>query len=154
MTAHTSAASFTDATYGITTTLPDTYDAAGYAGSGMTYTTIDRVSDFPTFGSARNETQFTPIAGAVEKIFGAPNFGGGDLVMADMPSDAGQIILAAAEQTPNTHHSLKVTLPDGEVYYLDVTVGGWALSAAKEGSVMTRTAKLAIHKRPVRVAAV
>lgn len=152
-TAHSSAASFTDTTYAISAVLPATYDAAGYAASTITYTIIGKVSDFPTYGSTRSESTFNPINGPVEKVFGTSNFGGGDLIMADIPADVGQVILKAAELTPNTHFSLKITLPDSETHYLDVSIGGWALSAAKEGSVMTRTAKMAIHKRPVVVAA-
>lgn len=150
--AHTSATSFTDTTYAISATLPASNDAAGYGLTSIVYTIIGRVQDFPTYGSTRAVQKFTPIAGAVEKSKGAPDYGNGDIVMADMPADAGQIILKAAEASQN-HFSLKITFPDGEVHYTDVLVTGWKLSAAKEGAFMLRTANLEFNKPPVVVAA-
>ncbi|MBK7493570.1 MAG: hypothetical protein IPI17_17800 [Nitrosomonas sp.] len=47
MAAHSAAASFTDTTYAISAGLPATYDAAGYAATTITYTTIGRVESFP-----------------------------------------------------------------------------------------------------------
>jgi len=151
--AHTSAASFTDTIYAISASLPATYDAAGYGATTITYTAIGRVQDFPTYGSKRTVTKFTPISGAVEKLKGVADYGDGDLVCADMPTDAGQVILKAADASPN-HYSMKITFPDGEIHYLDVINAGWALAPAKEGAVMTRTATLGICKAPVVVAAV
>lgn len=150
--AHTSAASFTDATYAISATLPASYDAVGYGLTSIVYTLIGRVQDFTPYGSKRPVQKFTPIAGPVEKSKGAPDYGQGDLVCADMPADAGQIILKAAEASQN-HYSLKVTYADGEVHYLDVINTSWVLSAAKNAEFMLRTASLEINKAPVVVAA-
>lgn len=151
-TAHTDAASFTDAIYAISASLPATYDAAGYAATTMVYTTIGKVQDFPTYGSKRPVTKFPPIAGAIEKIKGTPDYGDGDLIMADVPADAGQVILKAADASPN-HYSLKITYSDNEIHYLDVIVSSWFLSPAKQGAVKLRTATLGICKAPVVVAA-
>jgi len=150
--AHSSAASFTDTIYAISASLPATYDASGYGATTITYTAIGRVQDFATYGSKRAVTKFNPIAGAIEKLKGAPDYGEGDLACADMPLDAGQVILKAAEASAN-HYSMKLTYPDGEIHYLDVLVSGWALSPAKEGQVMLRTAMINICKAPVIVAA-
>ncbi|MRV72571.1 hypothetical protein GJ700_12720 [Duganella sp. FT92W] len=152
MAAHTASASFTDAIYAISASLPATYDAAGYGATAMTYTTIGSVESFMAYGSKRNINKFSPIKGAVEKTKGAPDYGDGDLVVADIPADAGQIILAAAELSPN-HYSMKITYSDGEVHYLDVIVAGWQMSSGKEGDTMKRTANLGICKKPVIVAA-
>ena len=150
--AHTAAATFTDTTYAICATLPATYDASGYGASGLTYTLIGKVSDFPTYGSKRAVTKFMPISGGVEKVKGTPDYGDGDMIMADVPADAGQVILKAAEASQN-HYSIKVTFADGEIHYLDVIVAGWALDPGKEGAVMTRTANLAICRSQIIVAA-
>lgn len=152
MAAHTAAASFTDTTYAICATLPATYDADGYAATGLTYTTIGKVESFPEFGSQRNVAEFRPISGAVEKSKGSPNYGGGPMVMADVPADAGQVIVKAAEASAN-HYSIKITYPDGEVHYLDVLVASWRLTQAAEGGFMKRTADLQLCKAPVVVAA-
>ena len=152
MTAHTGVASFTDTIYAISASLPTTYDAAGYGATTMVYTTIGKVSAFMPYGSKRTVNKFNPIAGAIEKIKGQADYGDGDLVCGDVPLDAGQVVLAAADASPN-HYSIKITYPDGEAHYLDVIVAGWMLSAGKEGDVMSRTATLGICKKPVVVAA-
>jgi hypothetical protein len=152
MTAHTDVATSTDAIYAISAALPATYDAAGYAATGMVYTVIGLASDFPTYGSKRPVTKFPLIRGPAAKIKGAPDYGDGDLQMGDLPSDAGQVILKAAEASPN-HYSIKITYSDGEIHYMDVLVSSWSLSQAKAGAAMVRTATLGICKAPVVVAA-
>ena len=154
MAAHTAAAGFTETTYAISATLPATYDAAGYGATTITYTEIGKVQDFPEYGIERAFNEFTPIKGATEYIKGGAKYNGGPLVVADVPADAGQVILKAAAESANTHYSIKVTYPDGEIHYMDAQVGSWKLSGAKEGSVMTRTAELKFCKAPVIVAAV
>lgn len=152
MAANTSAHSYTDTIYAISASLPATYDAAGYAATTITYTTIGKVSAFPEFGATRPITEFVPIAGAVEYLKGAPRYGQGPMTVADVPSNAGQVIVAAANDSAN-HYSMKITYPDGEVHYLDVLVAGWQLSSASQGAVQTRTATIAVCKAPVIVAA-
>lgn len=152
MAAHTGAASYSDTVYAISASLPATYDAAGYGSTTITYTTIDRVQSFPAFGAQSNLTEFVPINGAIENIKGARRYGSGDMVCADMPLNAGQVIVKAAEASQN-HYSMKITYPDGEIHYLDVIVASWQLSPHQEGTVMTRTATLSIQRNPVVVAA-
>lgn len=153
MAAHTAVASITDTTFAICASLPATYDAAGYAATGLTYTAIGKVSSFMTHGSKRPINKFQPIAGAVEKTKGSPDYGDGDMQMGDVPADAGQVILKAAEASAN-HYSLKVTYSDGEIHYIDVIVASWELSGGKEGDPLIRTANIGICKAPVIVAAV
>lgn len=153
MAAHSSAASYTDTTYAISAGLPATYDTAGYGATTITYTLFGRVESFPEIGSEREIKKFTPIAGAVEYSKGVPEYGSGPIVLADMPADAGQIILKAADASPN-HYSMKITYPDGEIHYLDVLISGWKLSQAASGEFIKRTAMLNVCKAPVIVAAV
>jgi hypothetical protein len=151
MPGHSSVATHTDTAYAISASLPATYNAAGYA-AVTPYTLIGKVSDFTPYGSERPVNEFVPIAGPVEYIKGAPRYGSGDIMMADMPLDAGQVILAAAEASQN-HYSLKITYPDGEIHYLDVINSSWRISQGKEGAAMMRTGKLSVCKAPVIVAA-
>jgi hypothetical protein len=153
--AHTAVEGFSDGsgtTYAISATLPATYDAAGYGATTITYTTIGKVESFPEFGSTRNVAQFRPISGPIEKVKGSPDYGGGQMVMADVPADAGQVLLKAAEASAN-HYSLKLTFPDGEVHYLDVINSGWRLQQAQEGGILKRVADLQLCKAPVVIAA-
>jgi len=152
MTAHSSAASITDTIYAISATLPATYDSAGYGATGMVYTPIGKVSQMLPTGSKRTVNKFTPIAGAVDKSKGSPDYGDGDMMMADLPADPGQVIMKAAEASPN-HYSLKVTYADGEIHYFDILVSSWQLSGGKEGDFLIRTATVGICKAPVIVAA-
>jgi len=152
MAAHSDVASFTDAIYAISASLPATYDAAGYGATAMVYTTIDKVESFIPYGAKRPINKFTPVRGAVTKYKGAPDYGEGDMVVGDMPLDAGQVILKAADASPN-HYSMKITYPDGEVHYLDVIVASWELSGSGEGKAMTRTAMIGVCRAPVIVAA-
>lgn len=153
MPAHTAVASHTDAVYAISATLPLTYDAAGYGSTLVTYTAIGKIQDFLPYGSKRNVNEFVPINGPVEYTKGAPRYGSGDMMMGDIPADAGQVILRAAEVSAN-HYSLKITYADGEIHYMDVINSSWVLSGGKEGAPVIRTAMLSICKPPVIVAAV
>lgn len=153
MAAHTDVASITDTIYSISATLPATYDAAGYGASGLVYTAIGQVSQFLPYGSKRAVNKFQPIRGAVQKTKGSPDYGDGDMQMGDVPADAGQIIMKAAEASAN-HYSLKIAYSDGEIHYLDVIVASWELSGGKEGDPLIRTATVGICKAPVVVAAV
>ncbi len=151
--AHTGTATYTGNKYYISATLPDTYDAAGYASTDILWTEIKKVSDFPAYGSKRAVGNFTPIDGAIEKFVGAPNYGSGNIVCADIPADPGQVILKAADASAGVHHSIKVLNVDGEIDYLDVIVAGWELAMAKENTPKTRTAAIEVCKAVVNVAA-
>lgn len=153
MPAHTAAASFTETTYAISAGLPATYDSSGYAATTITYTTIGKVESFPEMGSEREIKKFIPIAGAIEYSKGVAEYGSGPMVVADVPADAGQVIIKAADASAN-HYSMKVTYPDGEIHYMDVLVSGWKLTQAQSGEFLKRTATLNFCKAPVIVAAV
>ena len=150
--AHTAVAAHTDATYAISATLPATYDAAGYGATTITYTAIGKVQSFLPYGSKRGVNTFKPIAGAAEYTKGTPEYGQGDMIVGDVPADAGQVIVKAAEASAN-HYSLKITYSDNEIHYLDVLVSGWVLSGGSEGAPMLRTGTINICKAPVIVAA-
>ena len=153
MAAHTATASHTDTVFAISASLPATYDAAGYGATTITYTAIGKVISFPAFGSNRPTAEVPLINAAVEFIKGSARYGGGDLKCGDVPADAAQVILKAAEASAN-HYSIKITYSDGEIHYLDVLVNKWELSEATENTPMIRTAGLQLCKTPVVVAAV
>lgn len=150
--AHTAVASHTDALYYVSANLPATYDASGYGATTVVWTLIGKVSDFLPYGSKRSVNEWIPIAGAVEYTKGAPRYGSGDMMMGDVPADAGQVILKAAEASSN-HYSLKIIYPDNEIHYLDGIVSAWTLSGGKEGAPMVRTATISVCKAPVIIAA-
>lgn len=153
MAAHTAPAGVSDTTYSISAALPTAYDATGYAvTSVVAFTAIGQVESFPSYGLDRAFSDFTPITGAITSTKGADNFGGGDMVCADIPADAGQVICKAAAASEN-HYSMKVTFPDGEIHFLDVMIGSWVLGQHQSGAFMKRTAKIRVLRDPVVVAA-
>ena len=150
MVARTNVGSLTDTTYAISAQLPATYDAAGYGATSMTYTTIGKMQSFTPHGSKRPINSWTPISGPAEKNKGTPDYGNADMVFGDVPSDAGQVIVKAAEASPN-HYSLKITYPDGEVHYLDILVASFEYSGGSAGDARTVTAQSGVCKAPVVV---
>jgi hypothetical protein len=153
MPAHPSVASFNGAIYAITSALPATYDAAGYGATTLTYTTIGKVESFPEFGLDQTFVDFVPVNGDVEYTKSPKRYGSGPMVMADVPADAGQVLLKALAATADGHYSMKITYTDGEIHYLDVQAAGWKLSGSAGGGQMKRTTTLALCKTPVVVAA-
>lgn len=152
--AHTAIEPATGTTYAVSATLPATYDAAGYAATTITYTAIGKVQTFPEIGLNRAVGTFQPIASAVEKFDGTPNYGGGDAMIGDVVGDAGQAILkTASEATTRAHVSIKVTRPDTAVAYLDCLVSSWQLSQAQENTPYVRKCHIEICREPVIVAA-
>ena len=151
--AHTGPAGFSDTTYSISASLPATYDATGYGTTtGIAWTLIGSVESFPEIGEDRPTAEFRPISGAVTTVKGASRYGGGDMVMADIPADAGQVICKAAVASEN-HYSMKITYPDGEIHYLDVMLTSWKLVQQAEGAFMKRTCGVMVQRDPVVVAA-
>ena len=152
MVARTSVEAITCSTYAICATLPATYDAAGYGLTSLIYTTIGSVESVTNYGSKRAVTTFIPINGAVQKVKGAPDYGVMTMMYGDVPLDAGQIIVKAAELSPN-HYSMKITYPDGEIHYLDVLNSSYEYEGAKAGDVKKVMATLNICMPPVLIAA-
>lgn len=150
MVARTNVASQTDTTYAISAQLPATYDAAGYGATSMTYTTIGKMQSVTPHGSKRPINTWTPISGPAEKTKGTPDYGNMDMVFGDVPTDAGQVIVKAAEASPN-HYSLKVTYADGEVHYLDILVASFEYSGGAAGDAKTVTAQSGVCRAPVVV---
>ena len=99
--AHTAVESLTDTTYSISAGLPASYDASGYGATTITYTAIGKMSTVTPYGSMRTVNVFNPISGAKEKTMGTADYGEIDLVFGDVPADAGQVIVKAAEASSN-----------------------------------------------------
>ena len=152
MVARTSVEAITGSTYAICASLPATYDAAGYGLTSLIYTVVGSVESVTNYGSKRSVTTFIPINGAVQKVKGAPDYGVMTVMYGDVPTDAGQIIVKAAEASMN-HYSLKITYPDGEIHYLDVLNSSYEYEGAKAGDVKKVMATLNICMPPVIIPA-
>jgi len=107
MTVMTSAGS----TLGISTSLPATYDAAGF--NALTYTAVGEITDLGEFGTEYNLVSHTALGNRrVRKFKGSYNNGQLALQMGRDTTDAGQTALRLALASDNSY-SFKVTLQNG-----------------------------------------
>ena len=154
MAARTVVGTISGATLAISATLPATYDATGYGATTITYTAIGEIENFGNHGVTATISEFTPIATAVvAKVKGSKNYGTMALTLGSIPTNAGQVIIAAAAES-NAHYSAKLTYPDGEIHYLDVLVGKDEHQDGAVNDIMKRSVDLALCRAPVVVAAV
>lgn len=143
--------SLAGATLGITATLPDTYDQAGYESTDLVFTSVGEIEDYGNHGVSAAITEFTPVDTAVTaKVKGSKNYGNMSLMIGHKPADAGQVILKAASES-NNHYSVKITYPDGEVHYLDVLVSKYENQDGAVNNVQKAAVDLAICRKPIEV---
>lgn len=114
----------------ISATLPETYDAAGYESTDFVggWSLVGQIENYGNHGGSANVSTFTAVAdGVVQKFKGAKNYGTMNVVVGNLPSDAGQAIVDAAFESPN-RYSVKIEYPlrageaTKETHYLDVLV--------------------------------
>jgi len=142
----------------ISAALPATYDAAGYTAVGMVYTAIGEVENFGAHGLKANIIKFTSVGTAVvEKAKGSKDYGSASYTIANIPSDVGLVILAAASESQN-RYSMKLTYPLGtgttsEIHYFDVLVSEYQYSDGTVDTVQKLAVMIEICRKPVIVAA-
>jgi len=153
MTAPTTVQSLAGATLAVSADLPATFDAAGYAASGMVYTPIGEIEDYGDHGLTRTITKFTPVDTAtVVKRPGAKDYGQMNLKIGNVPSDAGQAILRQGVET-NNPYAFKMTYPSGEIHYLSALVTSFVHVDGTVDNIQRVTVALDLDKQPVVVAA-
>lgn len=153
MAENTVPVSLTGAVLSISATLPDTYDAAGYASTDIVWSPIGEVENFGNHGGTKTITEFTPVdTGIVTKIAGSKNYGTMTLMMASIPTDAGQVILDSAFES-NNHYSGKLAYPSGRIHYLDVLVAKNENQDGAANDVQKLAVDLALCRKPIKVAA-
>lgn len=143
----------------ISATRPATFDSAGYSDTTIPWTTVGEVEDHGSHGVVAQIIEFTAVNDAVvQKLKGSKNYGTKNLVIGDVPSDAGQVILEAASESQN-RYSARVVFPlgDGEVsaaiHYMDVLVASAEHRVGTANDVRKYAVALALCKKPVKVAA-
>lgn len=159
MAARTENQNMLGATLAISANLPATYDASGYGATAVVFTTVGKVENFGEHGLERGVSQFAPVdTGVVEKFQGQKDYGDMALVLGNVPVNAGQVIIHAANESQN-HYSVKVTYPLGpgeataEIHYLDVIVTRAKYADGAVGDVRKLNCTFAICRKPVIVAA-
>ena len=153
MAAPTTVQSLAGATLAVSAVLPATFDAAGYAASGMVYATIGEIEDYGDHGLTRTVTKFTPVDTAVvAKRPGSKDYGEMNLKIGNVPSDAGQVILRAAVES-NDPHAFQMTYPSGEVHYISALVTSFVNTDGSVDNIQRVSVKLDLDRKPVIVAA-
>lgn len=159
MTARTNVQSLSGATLALSATRPVTFDAVGYADTDLVFSTVGEVENFGNHGVNAQIIEFTNVADAiVQKIKGSKNYGTMQLMIGNVPADAGQTLIATASES-NNRYSARITYPlgDGEVspeiHYLDVIVASREIQDGSVNDVRKLAVGLAICKKPVEVAA-
>lgn len=159
MTARTVVQNMAGATLALSATLPDTYDATGYASTDIIWTTIGEVENFGNHGMTAAVTEFTPVASAVvTKLKGARNYGTMSLMIGSLPGDSGQTLIEAASES-NNRYSAKITYPlasgetTAEVHYLDLLIVKKEHQDGSVNDVRKLAVDLAICRKPIIVAA-
>lgn len=134
----------------------------GFGGEGLreeSCWTVGEIENFGNHGVTANVSTFTAIANSVvQKFKGSKNYGTMNLVIGNMPSDAGQdIIETAAEST--ARYSVKITYPlragesTGEIHYLDVLVSKREFQDGAVDDVRKIAVDFEVCRAPVIVAA-
>ena len=159
MAERTDIQSMSGATFAISAERPVTFDAAGYADTGIDWTVVGQIEDHGSHGVQAEIIQFTAVDDAVvQKLKGSKNYGTKNLVVGNVESDAGQDLLATASESQNKYSGrITYALGNGESAaaktYLDVLVASFEFQDGSVNSVRKIGVSMAICKPPVRVAA-
>jgi hypothetical protein len=158
MTAPTNVQSLTGARLYISATLPETYDSAGYQSTDFVWTEVGEIEDHGSHGGTKTVTEFIPVAtGDVTKVGGSINWGNKSLVLGNLASDAGQVLMRTALANRNTHYSVKIAYDDAgattdELHFLDVLVAQFENADGSANNVRKVNVQLAVCRQPVIVA--
>lgn len=146
--------SLSGAVLSISASLPATYDASGYGATTLVFTACGQVESFGNHGVTATVTEFTPIDTAViAKVKGSKNYGTMSTTFADLPSDAGQVLMKTASES-NAHYSLKITYQDTSIHYLDVLVAKAEYQNSSVNDVLKFAVDFAVCRAPTIVAQV
>ena len=102
--------------------LPATNDSAGFL--ALTFTEVGGCTDLPAVGGSANMVSYDLLAeGYTSKRKGQKQYGTGTTNFATVPTDAGQILVAAAVLSDN-EYSFKMAYSNGAIDYGQALVMG------------------------------
>ena len=143
----------TGVTLGVVASLPATFDAVGYA--ALTFVEVGELIDLPEYGPTVTVVESNPLkTGITQKYAGFTNYGSVSLGLEWDPSDAGQVILAAAINPGGAFvpHSFEITYPDGTIEYFHGGVFSYTRAPGSANSMVGSTATVEINSEVIRVA--
>ena len=137
------------ASLAIATSLPATYNQAGY--EALSWTVIGEVTGVPMVGESNAVVTHSPLDTIdVEKFPGSRNFGSAVIPMALDDADAGQ---TAAEGQLRNNVSFRIAFPDGEEHYFTALVTSFQSGAPGPDSICAAQMGLDLTKGLTKVAA-
>ena len=121
---------------------PITFDAAGYANTGMDWVTIGEVTDGGEHGREYALVTHMPIASrGVQKFKGSFNEGSKTLQLGLDNDDAGQVVALAALASDNDY-SFRVTYQGGDIDYFQAKVMTFKKAATSVDSIRSASMTL------------
>lgn len=133
---------------------PLTFDANGYADTGMDWSVIGEITDGGEHGREYAEVVHNPVASrGTKKYKGSFNEGTKTLAMAIDDDDVGQVLLNAALASDNDY-SFRVAYSGGGKDYFQAKVMSFKKSATSVDSIRSATVNLAITSNSAGVGVV
>ncbi len=137
---------------GIVAESPATVDAAGFG--ALTYVEVGEVTDFAEIGTETAMIEHKAVkTGIIQKFKGFRNAGSFSLGFGRSRADAGQILLASGADGANINkqHSVRVTLPNGDITYFTCKVFSFKTNLGQADSLVTSSSQLELECVPVEV---
>lgn len=137
------------ASIGVSTTLPATYDQAGY--EALTFTAVGKINSMPDLDGEYDVATFDDLeTGEEMKFADVFRAGDGTFTVGLDEADAGQTALAGAK---GTKAAFEFTLKSGTVYYRTAVVKSFKPTGVSTGNVVTAEVSLAFEGSTIKVAA-
>lgn len=131
-------------TVAVSAAAPATFDTTGYG--ALTFTTVNGFDTIGAIGDGYEVQNFDSITDGRIPYRGIRDGGSIEANMADMPADAGQVILKAAfdaaKGSAGEKISVKITDPNSKETYAQVIVSEWRRNYGGANDVIRRQATL------------
>lgn len=129
---------------------PTSYNIAGF--EAKSYTEIGEVGSVPTFGGTSQVSEFIPIkTGIVNKRVGSTNYGSSALPIANVFSDAGQILLLAGFDGANRGkvHSIKLINAEIGIVYFTAVITSYKYTIGDANAITQAEVTLELINKPL-----
>lgn len=137
-------------TFGVSASLPATYDAAGFV--ALTYTTIAEVTDIGSLGKDYTLISHNPVGDRkTYKFKGSYNNGSISLKFAKALADAGQTLMVAAAAS-DASYSFHITLQDSRDMYFTGKTMSFMTNIGSVNNILGGEAKIEIDSDIVETA--
>lgn len=138
-------------TFHISAGIPATEDQTGY--EALTFTKVGQIIQIGEIGGSWNNATATLLeTGKIIKRKSSRDFGDLSMQMLRETSDAGQVIMNAAEDSYNPY-SIKVLEPDGTANYSQALVNSYTTNTNTAEDLKLANANIAVTEQWIEVAA-